>query len=396
MGTFVYEGLRAGRKVSGKIEAQDRSQALRKLKEQGIVPLSLEPEGKGWAFGLKFSFRRISEEDISFTLIQLAVLLRSGIPLTKALQLVASQTENKHLSSALLHIKEDIDRGEGISSAFKKAGVFPEFLPQMLAAAETGENLESIFETAGEHLKTVSEMKAKIISSVTYPAVVIGFSLIAFFVAIKLVVPKIAGVLESFGKELPLVTKLIIFGADVITYLFYASPLLLVLFIKRERVFGRERLHRLLLRAPLVGKIALFFDLSRFAYTLKMTLSAAVPITTAYRISVASIGNAYIRKKLLDLQQEIERGKSLSSVLRSTGLFPELFLNLVETGEASGELEKMLSLLAQLYRREALKAIDFWIRMVEPLSLLIIGVIVGIIVVSIILPLTEITAGVGR
>ncbi len=400
MKTFVYEGLKNGRKVRGKIEGNSKSEVFRKLKGEGIIPLSISEVSKKKnifdIFRKEIYVKKPSEEELSFILLQLSILLQSGIPLAKALELVASQTQNQRISHTLLEIKNEIEKGVSISEAFRRSGIFPEFLSHMLTSAETGENLEKIFEIAGKHLETIADMKSKIINSVTYPSVVIAFSLIALFIAVKFVVPKIAGVLEGFGKELPFVTELIIFFSDILTYIFYSFPLFLILFLFRRRFISDTTKDKLLLKLPVIGKISYFFNLSRFAYTLYMTLSSAVPVTSAFRIASNSITNSFIRNKLLELTKEIERGRSLSSVLRSSGVFPELFINLVETGENSGELERMLNLLAEIYRKNALRQINLWIRMIEPLSILLIGIIVGIIVISVLLPLTEITTGIRR
>ena len=394
---FLYEGLRSGRKVKGKLQAGSRKEVLTRLRSEGVVPLSVEPLSEKKPFWKReFHLRKPSEEELAFVLVQLSILLESGISLARALELTASQTQDERISSALLDIKNSIERGESLSSAFRKGGVFPEFLSEMLTAAQTGENLEHIFQVAGKHLETVADMKSRIVGAITYPSVIIAFSLFALFVAIKFVVPRIAKVLEGFGKELPLVTKFVVLFADLLTYILYLSPLLVVLFLFRDKFVSRESLDRLLLKLPVVGKVSLFFNLSRFAYTLYITLASAVPITTAFDISVKSISNSFIRSRLQEHTQDIERGHSLSSVLKKSGVFPELFVNLVETGESSGELEKMLKLLSELYKRESLRTINLWVRLIEPLSILIIGVVVGIIVVSVLLPLTEITSGIRR
>ncbi len=397
MAEFLYEGLKEGRKVRGKVEASSRREVLSRLRSEGVVPLQVEELKERKPFWKReFHLRGPSEEELSFVLLQLALLLESGVPLSKALELLSTQSEDERISSALLEIKSGIERGESISSAFRRSGIFPDFLPEMLSAAETGENLERIFEIAGRHMETVAEMKSRILNAVTYPSIVIGFSLLALFVAVKFVVPRIAKVLEGFGRELPFITKVIILLSDILTYALYLSPLLALLFFYKEHVFGKERFDRLFLRLPVIGKIGYYFNLSRFAYTLYMTLSSAVPITTAYSIAVRSISNSHIRRTLEELSPEVERGRELSWILRRSGLFPPLFISLVETGEGSGELERMLDLCSQIYRREAVRLINFWIRMVEPLSILVIGAIVGIIVVSVLLPLSEITSGIGR
>lgn len=397
MAQFIYEGIKQGKRVKGKVEALTRKEAISRIKGEGVLPLSVEHlSEKKPIWKREFHLRGPSEEELSFVLLQLSTLLEAGIPLAKTLELVSSQTEDERVAGALAEIKSAVERGESLSSAFKKSGIFPEFLSEMLTAAETGENLERIFAIAGKHLETVADMKSKIVGAITYPSVVIGFSIFALFVAIKFVVPKIARVLESFGGELPLVTKVVIVFSDVLTYTFYLTPLIVVVFLYREKLFGRERIDRFLLGIPVVGRISFYFNISRFAYTLYMTLLSAVPITSAFRIATGSISNLYIRNKLVSLSEEIERGRSLSWVIKNTNLFPPLFVNLVETGENSGELERMLQLASDIYKKEALRLINLWVRMIEPVSILIIGAIVGVIVVSVLLPLTEITSSIGK
>ncbi|RLJ71102.1 type IV pilus assembly protein PilC [Hydrogenivirga caldilitoris] len=397
MAEYIYEGIKEGKRIKGKVEASTRREALSRLKGEGVLPTSVEPVSqKTPLWKREFHLGKPSEEELSFILLQLSILIESGIPLSKALELVSSQTNDSRITSALLDIKSSVERGENLSSAFRKSGIFPEFLSEMLTAAETGENLEKVFEVAGKHLETVAEMKSRIVSAITYPSVVIGFSIFALFIAIKFVVPRIAKVLEGFGKELPLVTKVVILFSDLLTYVLYLSPLILLGFLYREKLIGKGRIDRLVLKVPVVGRVGFYFNLSRFAYTLYMTLLSSVPITNAFRIATGSVSNTYIRSRLEVLSQEIDRGQSLSWVLKKTGLFPPLFINLVETGESSGELERMLRLVSELYQKEALRLINLWVRLIEPISILLIGVIVGVIVVSVLLPLTEITSGIKR
>ncbi len=394
MAVFEYEGIREGRKVKGTVEARSKFEALSRIRSEGIVPLSLEEKRERFRIG---SFRKVSEEELATVLFQIQVLLEAGLPLTDAVDLVSRQVRNDRLSSALSGVKADLERGESVSSAFRRAGVFPEFLPEMLMAAETGENLEVVFRMASDHLRTVADLKGRVVNTLLYPAVVIAMSLIALFVAVRFVVPRIAGVLEGFGRELPLATEVVLILSDIITYCAYALLLITAgMFFLRGRVLTRERVERLLLRAPVIGSVILYFDLSRFAYTLYMTLSSAVPLVTAFNVATASLSVKVLRDKVSELTKDLERGKPLHWVLKKAGFFPHLFISLVETGERSGELERMLKVLGDVYRNEAVRVINLWVRMVEPVSILVIGLLVGLIVLSVILPLTEISSGMVR
>ncbi|AAC07273.1 type II secretion system F family protein [Aquifex aeolicus] len=391
MKEFVYEGYKEGRKLSGKVRARDEVEAFKKLISEGVKPISIHEEKKKLSF--KFFKKRVGEEELGFSLIQLSLLLSSGIPLTRALELVSSQTENENLKNAFFQVKEYVEKGYSLAEAFKRTGVFPEFLTEMLTGVQRGENLEYVFQVAGEYLQKVAEFKNKVITSITYPAFVITFSFLSLFVAVKFVVPRIAKVLEGFGKELPLITKLVILFSDVLTLFLLLLPLILLIFQFREKIFSRERLDYLTLKIPVIGKLNLYFNLSRFSRTLSMLLEASVPLSTALSIAVKSVSNVYLRKKLESLVSEVEKGKSFSALLSRENVLPELFVNLVETGEVSGELEKTLNLLAQVYEKQSDRLISFWLRLVEPLAILVIGITVGIIAFSVILPLTEISMG---
>ncbi len=397
MQEFLYEGVRQdGRKVKGKREAKSRAELLRELKEEGIVPVSVSPvKGKLSLFELRLG-RGVSYEDLAFVFIQLSTMLRAGIPLPTAVGLLSSQVENPLISRALEEIKTKLEKGKSVASAFAESDIFPEFVPHTLASAETAENLEEVLESVGHYLETLADMKSKLMNALMYPAFVITLSFLAVMVSVKFVVPRIASVLEGFGKELPTITKFILLMADAITYTLYASPFLLLLALVFRKRISKEAIDRFILKLPVVGKVNLYFNLSRFAGVLHMMLGSAAPITEAVKVSTDSLSNAYMQRLLREHLEELGKGRSLTWLLKEAKVFPPLFVNLVETGESSGELEKMLSLSREIYRKEALKAISLWTRMIEPITMLVIGAVVAIIVLSVLLPITEITSSVGK
>ena len=396
MPVYAYEGILKGKKIKGKLKAKDKNHALELLEEKGIIPLKVE-EFKERKIPLgEFPFkRRVPIEDIAFSLIQLSTLLEAGIPLTRALELVASQVENETLSATYLKIKKDIEGGLSPAEAFRSAAIFPDFLPEMLEGAHRGENLEHIFRIAGEYMERLAEIRSRIFSSVSYPSFVIVFSLLAVIVAVKFVVPKLVSILESFGKEPPLITKLIIYATDLLLYALTLTPFIGVyLLIRGKKIFSSPKFGEFLLKLPIIGKLVLYTNLARFAKVLAMLLEASVPLPEALRLAVKSISLPALREALKEIPQEVEKGKSLSQLLRKVKYIPPLFVNLVETGETGGELERMLALVAQTYEKETLRTVDFWVRMIEPLSILLIAVVVGIVVLSVMLPLSELSAGV--
>ncbi|SNZ15124.1 type II secretion system F family protein [Hydrogenobacter hydrogenophilus] len=392
---LLYTGIdREGNLRKGKVDIQDKATAYKVLLAQGIKPISIEEEKKFWH--KEIIKRKPSEDELSFTLLQLSLLLSSGLNLNKALEVLSKQVDNKTIMSALNSVRESIERGEAIYYAFKKTEVFPDFLVEMLRIAERGENLEEIFRMAGEFLQRMSQVRSKVISSLTYPAFVIMLSFISVIVVIKFVVPKIASVLVSFGKDLPLATKILLFVSKIVSYFFYLLPALLVVLLFSRGVVSKEKLDMIFLKVPIFGKVSYLFNLSRFAGSLRMSLLSGIPLVKALTLSRGSITNHYLRKRLEGIEEELSKGMSLSEVLRKTGVFPTLFINLISSGEKGGQLDRMLFLIEEFYDRQAMRVISFWIRFAEPISMLIIGVLVAFIVLSVILPITELSTGIRR
>lgn len=335
--------------------------------------------------------KKPSNYDLSLVLLELSFLLESGLNFIKALEVVISQTNNPKIKQALIEIKEAIEGGERIDKAFSKVGFFPEFFIEMLKLSQRGENLEKVLRIAGEYLQKTEETKSKVLTAIAYPLFVIFASFFALMVVIKLVIPKIASVLQSLGKELPLITKLLILFSQVISYLVYLLPLLLVFYIFKDKIIKREVLDKYLLRIPIFGHISLSYNLSRFAETLYMGLSSGIPMPKAIKLSLGSLSNSYIRSSLDGIDLELSKGKSLSLALREKGILPESFINLLAMGEKSGELEKSLKLLSSMYERQAEKTISFWLRFVEPIAMLFVALLVALVVLSVVLPLSEIS-----
>lgn len=393
---FLFKGIdEKGEIRVGTLEANDRSEAFRLLKLQGIKPIELKETIKKKSIRSFFSFG-VSNDEISYLLLRLSIMLSSGLTLTQALSAVYSQTENRRIAQAIIIIKEEIERGTSIAQAFRKAGIFPEFLVEMLKVAERGKNLEQILTISSEFLNRTSDIKSRVFSSLTYPLFVILLSLLSVVAVMNLVIPKIAQVLTGLGKELPLVTKLVLYLANSISYSLYLLPILILLFLYRYKIFKRSSLSRLMIKIPLIGKVIYCFNLSRFSRMLNMSLSSGIPTIRSLELSIASMSSYYMRESLKDVAKEVAKGKSLSLVLADSKVFPEMFVNLINTGEKSGELEKILIMLSEIYDRQAMRIVNLWLRLIEPLAILIIGLIVAFIVLSVILPLSEISTGIKR
>jgi len=340
--------------------------------------------------------RKPSEEEISFLLLQIHLMLTSGLTLTQSLESLSRQLGKNRLSEAILSIKKRIEEGQTLSDAFKKAEIFPEFFIEMLKTAYRGENLETIMKISSDFLRKTSELKNKIFSSLTYPAFVILLSFISVVAVVKFIMPKIAKVLAGLGKGLPMLTKIMLGIAKLLEYVFYLIPLFILFILLRKRLFKKEALSHFTLKIPLIGRVIYYFNLSRFSQVLGMSIKSGIPIVRAVALSIGSISNSYLRKKMEKIPAEVAKGTSLSKAFSETLVFPEDYISLLYTGQKSGEVEKVLILLSDIYTRQALRLINFWLRLIEPLSILIIGIIVAFLVLSVILPITEFSTGIKK
>ncbi len=387
---YRCRALLDGKGVERRVRAPDRDKAVELCEREGLLPLEVE-EVRERKIALPFR-RGYSLSDISLLLSRIHLLLKAGTPLVRALEILASQSDSDRLAAALLQIKRDIERGENVGEAFAKSGIFPTFLSEMLRSAQTAEHLETVFKIAAEHLERVETVKREVLTAVAYPAVVMALSFVAVIVAVVFVLPRMEEVLTSFGKSLPLITRLVVFGVKLSLLV---PPLLLLLYLLLRRRYADkpEEWGRLLLKLPFAGKILLYTDLARFSAVAAMLLKTALPLNNVLKLAVGALGNAYLKGIFQRAAGEVERGRSLSSVLRKEEVFPKAFVDLVETGEESGELETAFETLAELYESETRRTISFWLTLVEPLTVLLIALVVGIIVLSVMLPLAEISTG---
>ncbi|MEN3034239.1 MAG: type II secretion system F family protein [Aquificaceae bacterium] len=337
--------------------------------------------------------RGIDKEELGFTLIQLGGLLGSGLTLSQALESVSLQTENQKLKRALERLKTSIERGEPLRVAVAKVGVFPEFLPGALAVAERGEGLERVLTLAGESLRREAQNRARLLNALSYPAFVIFASVVSVLIVARLVVPKIEGVLSSIGKELPLITKGVLLVANLVGLLVYFIPLIALVFVFRHRIFGKERVAKWALELPIAGKIGLYYELARFAGSLRLGLLSGLSITRALELAVDSLSNAYLKSKLRGIDLEVAKGRAISKALSSREVIPGLFISLLSTGERGGEIEKMLGIIEETYEAQARRAIELWLRFVEPVAMIVVGAIVALVVLSVVLPLSEVSGG---
>ncbi len=390
MTLFRYEALRPPEEeIRGVIEAESLPEALAKLKAKGLVPLDVfNQEEKGQIF------KKTSVTDLSLLLHQLAILTKSGLPITQTLDILAKRQRQSSLATELEIVRERLEKGESLPLAFKASGIFPDFFCEMLSGAQTGKNLEDIFLKAAEFVGRLEDFKKRLLGALIYPSLVISLSFVAVIIILRFIVPKIRKILLGFGKDLPFLTKILIWAAHFTWWvLLGVFPLAILLFVFLRRKPGIIRLHRLALKMPVVGRLWFFSDISRWAYVVGLLLESGTPLPSALKIGCQSMTNLFLRERFTKLVKPVEEGEDLHRALESLEV-PSLLRDLIATGEESGDLAEMLKSCSTIYWRESDHLIEKTLKLVEPVTILIIGLVVAYIVVSVILPIMEISSAV--
>ncbi len=334
-----------------------------------------------------------SDPEIHLLFRELYVLLKAGIPLPRALELLALQ--KTEISQNLLELKTRIEQGEDLSEAFRKSGLFPEFMCEMLVAAQTGESLENIFLKASDWLSRLEEFKSRITGALIYPSLILSLSIISIIIVLEFIVPKLRKILLSFGRDLPFATKVLVLGSKILWWLLIlGAPLFFIIFLLWVKRNGWEEVHRLILKIPIVGRLWIAFDLSRWTYTTALLIEAGLVLPRAVSAGAQSCGNRFLKRHLMELVERLEEGHALSFDLHRLSVVPPFVSELVAIGEETGTLSEMLRNASELLIKEADRLIDRTLKWIEPLTILIIGLIVAYIVVSVILPIMEISSSV--
>ncbi len=331
---------------------------------------------------------------IHFILEELAILLKGGLPLSRALEILALQ--RREASKELLQIKHRIEEGKEISIAFKESQIFPEFVCEMLKAAQTGENLENIFLKSAQWIAQIEDFKNQISKSLIYPSIVITLSILGIVIILEFVIPRIEKILLSFGKDLPFFTKMLILVAHLLWWVILLGlPLGVFLFwYYSKKRKASPNIYKFLLKIPLIKEVWLYFDLARFCYTAGILLDTGIVLPRAIKVAGETCQNLYLKQIFLNSLKFLEEGKFFSSYICNIEILPPFLKEIIKIGEEAGTLPEMLKNASQFFTKELEARIDFILKWIEPLTILILGSIIAYTILSVILPIMEITTAI--
>ncbi|MDB4349327.1 type II secretion system F family protein [Omnitrophica bacterium] len=399
MAVFVYKAKKGPTEiVQGTIEAASKTSALTKLSQLGYFPISIRKEGSAasrTASAINF-FKRVKLHDLSIFTRQLSDLLDSGLTLLNSLNVIYQQTENKSFQSIIRDVRDQVRDGRPFSEALKKhPSVFSNLYVSMARSGETAGMLEDILARLANFSEARERLQTKVKSALAYPAVMASVGLITIIVLITFVIPKIVAMFEDLGQSLPVPTAVLISVSRFTVNYWYLIIGFIVLFafiwtrIARTKE-GRLAIDGLKLGLPVVGDLIQKSEIATFSRTLGTLLQNGVPILGSLEVVSTTMQNAVLKNEIVQTYGEVRDGKGLSKSLALRKHFPLFAINMIAVGEEGGNLEKSLFKVADSYERETDNLIKIMTSLLEPCLILTMGLIVGFIVVSMLLPIFQI------
>ena len=395
METFNYTALSSdGKKISGVIEGYNQMDAASRLKESYPIVLQLDAVGEkgviGNFLGSDIGGKKLNDKAFTLMCSQFAVILKSGIPISRTVRLIAQKMTDKTLKSVLNEVANDVESGRSLAASFTERGegLFPLTFLESIRAGEEAGNLDAAFESVSEHYTKQLKLRGKVRGAMIYPAFVLTLAVAVVIVLMVKVVPTFTAIFADQGNELPAITRSLIsisnfFRNNWLILLIIIAAIVIGIKLYGNTEKGRMNLAKLALKLPVLGEINVLSAASLFANTMTMMLGAGLPITKAVNITARTLSNYYISTEVGKLSGELEVGKSLGRSLRESGCLPDILTDMVAVGEESGELEQTLKMTADYYDSELESATAAALAKLEPATLVFMGAVAGYIVIAI-------------
>jgi general secretion pathway protein F len=402
MSVFEYIALdEKGNEHKGFIDAPGIAAARQKLREENVYPVEInQAAGKketALSGALKINlWERVSAGEVSVFTRQLSTLLGSGMPLVPSLSILMQQAQNPLLKKSLAQIREQVNEGKSLTEGMSEfPQIFPPFYLNMVRAGEASGTINLVLERLADFSENQQALMSKIKSAMYYPIVMLFMGTAVIFLLMTFVVPKITGIFADMHQTLPLVTTILVMVSNFLKSFWWLILILLAVsiaalkYMKDGTETGRRMWDNAKLKIPLFGQINRKIAIARFCRTLATLLQSGVPLLSAMEIVRNIVNNIIIGEAIRQAAKDIEEGKGLSGPLSQSGMFPPLVTEMIAVGEQSGTLEKMLNRIATAYENESQSNIMIMTSLLEPIMILVMGLVVGFIVVSILLPIFE-------
>jgi type IV pilus assembly protein PilC len=406
MADFVYDALASdGRRVNGTLNAPDREAALGVLRGQGIKPLSLKEARAKTNRKFKFENKKVKLRDLVVFTRELSTMISAGVPLPRGLQTLADQADSKYFKEVIVSINHDVEAGTSLADALEKfPNVFSDVYTNMVRAGEAGGILDDILKRLATQVEKEASMHKKIKSAMAYPMVIMAVTVVAFFGIMLFVLPKISKIFSNLGgpnAHLPVYSQIML---NTSTFMQKNIIFILIVtiggsyafrrYIKTEK--GKYKWHGLLLRLPIFGKIIGKIAVARFARTFASLMTAGVSVLDALEVTGKAVGNKVIQKELEEIAQQVKNGQPIGKQLLAAKFFPPIVGQMMLVGEETGKIGEILIKVADFYDEEVDAVIDGLASIIEPIMIVVLGGLVGLIAASVMGPIASLSKNIGN
>lgn len=393
---FAWEGVnRRGQTIKGEMTGQNAAMVKAQLRKQGVNPTKVRKAAQPlFGLGGGAKKKKIKSADITFFTRQMATMIKAGVPLVQSFDIVADGVDNVSMKELIYGIRDSVSAGNDFASALKQ---YPEYFDDLTCnLVESGEQagaLEAMLDKVAIYKEKTEELRAKIKKALMYPAVTLAIAFIVTIILLVKVVPTFQSMFTSFGADLPAPTQFVVNLSEIVQayYLEVIGLLVIagVLFsqaLKRSPVF-RDNFERFTLKVPVFGDLIRKAAVARFARVLSTTFAAGVPLVEALESVAGAVGNAVYKEAVLKIRDEVSSGQQMHFAMRSTGVFPNMVVQMTSIGEESGALDGMLDKAASYFEAEVDNAVDGMTAMLEPMVMAFLGVVIGGLIVAMYLPI---------
>ncbi|MFL5906868.1 MAG: type II secretion system F family protein [Solirubrobacterales bacterium] len=403
MSTYAFRAVDvAGIPSRGEVDAESKGQVSEQLREKGLIVLDVSEKNEAFRFEKIFDrFRGIKARDMAIFSRQFATLIESGMPMLRSLHTLEDQTLDERLRDAITGIRQDVEAGSSLADAMeRRPQVFDAMFRAMVRSGESSGRLDEALDRVAHHLEKLDALKRTIRSAMLYPAFVFGFAIVVLLIVVAFIVPVFAGVFKEVvadqpgvSSQLPLLTRVVMGFSSVITgYWFLWIPALIGgtigLFQWKKTEWGRPQWDALKLKIPFhIGNVIQKASLARWSRTFAGTVASGVPILQSIKITGQTSGNSLVERSMDEVYDSVRGGGTIAHPIEKNDLFPPMVGHMLTVGEETGQLEQMLTKIADFYEAEVDAKVKALTSLLEPLMIAFVGGMVGVIVIAMYLPI---------
>jgi len=393
MPVFNWKGTnRYGDEVNGERVAASAEELTRILQREQIKVASVAPTKSG--FRIPFlKFERVKKKELAIFSRQMSVLIDAELPLIQGLNILAEQTRNAYFKRVIVEVRTDVEAGSSLDQALRKhPKVFDDLFCNLIASGEQSGSLDIMLQRLAEYIEKIVKLRAQVRQAMIYPSAIIAFAILVSIFLLWKVIPIFASIFVEMDAELPALTAFIIQLSDFISkyvlfiFLGFIAAFFLFRFYRKTQS-GRWTVDSAILKMPLFGPLMVKVAISRVTRTLSTLLSGGVSMLESLKITSSTAGNVLLEKSVMDVRRQVTEGRNLTESFKATGRFPFMMTQMISVAEATGTLDRMLSKLADFYDDEVQGTVSSLLSIMEPMMMIFVGGIVGVLILSMYLPI---------